>query len=284
MNAVRHNTELHSRITMLNTGKVRFRAIQVGKGPDIVWIPGGDATAEYWDDQLPFFSDRFRCTSYDPRGSGQTMAPDPPWTIEAFAADCAALIDRICTSPVIVIGLSMGGLIAQQLAIDSPHLVRTAIPMGTAARIGGFTRDWMKAEIAFLKAGHRMPSRFAACHYAAFAYPADALGNPKIWRRIRSAYETRFGSRDPAMQIAQWQACLDFDCRDKLPECTVPIHAVAFSQDVQTPPPMVGEVSRLAAKGHFHEIPGLGHVSFARHQPAIVAELLKQIISDEVER
>ena len=270
-----------ARTKTVHVGEVSMRVVQQGSGPDILWIPGGDAAAEYWIEQFPYFTDRFRCTSYDPRGVGGTVAPEPPWSIGDFARDCAAVIESVCEPPVALIGLSMGGLIAQQVAISFPHLLRLAIPMGTAARITGFTRDWMEAEIEFRQRGFQMPVRFAACHYAAFAYPAAALGEPGTWRRIRDAYEVRFGDRDPKQLAAQWQACLDFDCRKELATCGVPIHAVAFSEDVQTQPRMVREVAEICPSGVYHEISGLGHVSFARHRPDAVAALLKKILVPE---
>lgn len=258
----------------------RFRVAQGGGGPDIVWVPGGDAPAEYWVEQFACFHGDFRCTSFDPRGVGETTSTPPPWTMRRFAADCARVIEAFCDPPVILAGLSMGALITQQVAIDFPHLVRLAIPMGTAAKITGFTRDWMEAEIEFRRQGLAMTPEFAATHYAAFAYPAQALGDEALWARIKAAYIPRFGGRDPEMLIAQWQACLDFDCSRDLETCPVPIHAVAFAQDVQTPPAMVQKVADLAADGHFHLLEGMGHVSFARHRPDEVNAYLAGLIRD----
>ncbi len=268
-----------ARIFTVTTPNATMRVAQDGQGPDIVWIPGGDAPAEYWLEQWQHFTSDFRCTSYDPRGVGETVSVPPPWTIDDLADDCAALIRACCDAPVAVIGLSMGGLITQALAIRHPDLVRIAIPMGTAAWIGGFTRDWMQAEIDFRKAGHKMPVDFATCHYAAFAYPARALADPVVWDKVKTAYGPRFGDRDPDDLIAQWQACLDFDCRADLGRCQVPIHAIGFTEDVQTPPSMVREVADLAANGTYHEIDGLGHVSFTRHAPDVVAARLREILS-----
>ena len=268
-----------ARVFSIDTPKATMRVAQDGSGPDILWIPGGDAPAEYWIEQWERFCADFRCTSYDPRGVGETTAVEPPWTIEDFADDCAEIIRRCCTPPVILTGLSMGGLITQAVAIRYPDLVRLAIPMGTAAYIDGFTRDWMQAEIDFRRAGHRLPVDFATCHYAAFAYPARALADPEVWAKVKAAYGPRFGERDPEMLIAQWQACLDFDCREALKTCDVPIHAIGFTEDVQTPPTMVRAVADHARHGMYHEIEGLGHVSFTRHAPDAVARKLRAIIA-----
>ncbi len=249
-----------------------------GDAPDIVWIPGGDAPAEYYLEQWARFG-AYRCISYDPRGVRETTAPPPPWTIEEMAADCAAVIEATCDGAVILTGLSMGGLLTQAVACARPDLVRLAIPMGTAAYIDGFTRDWMQAEIDMRREGRSIDGMMATCHYAAFAYPTAALGDPEVWARVKAAYSVRFGERAPEDLIAQWQACLDYDGRAALRRCEVPMHVVAFAQDMQTPPAMCREVSDLARRGVFHEVPGLGHVSHARHAPDTVASLLHGIIA-----
>ena len=220
------------------TADAQFRVLQGGSGPDIVWVPGGDSPAHYWAEQFEFFCHDLRSTAYDPRGAGETTSTPPPWSMKQFGDDCAGIIEAFCSPPVILAGLSMGSLITQQVAINHPHLVRLAIVMGTSARITGFTRDWMAAEIqARVDGALAMPADFAACHYAAFAYPANALEDDALWERIKAAYTPRFADRDPQMLIAQWQACLDYDVTAALADCPVPIHAVAFSEDIQTPPP-----------------------------------------------
>ncbi|MEM6741002.1 MAG: hypothetical protein AAF646_12860, partial [Pseudomonadota bacterium] len=78
--------------------------------------------------------------------------------------------------------------------------------------------------------------------------------------------------------IEQWQACLDFDCREALRSCPVPFHVIAFSEDVQTPPAMCRVVSDLVPNGAFHEIAGLGHLSMVRHRPERVAAKLAEIL------
>jgi pimeloyl-ACP methyl ester carboxylesterase len=123
-----------------------------------------------------------------------------------------------------------------------------------------------------------MPSAFATAHYAMQYYPADALGDDATWARIKPFLTADFAQRDGAMLAAQWQACLDYDSGSLLPEIVVPIHAVAFSEDVQTPPQRVHEVARLARDGHFHLLAGLGHGSAFGHRPDVVNECVRAII------
>jgi pimeloyl-ACP methyl ester carboxylesterase len=163
---------------------VTMRVVTEGQGPNVVFIPGGDQTAEGYSQQFARLSDSFRCISYDPRGAGETTAPPAPWTMADYARDCAAVIDAFADGNAVVCGLSLGGLVTQQVAIDFPDKVRLAIPMGTAAYIDGFTRDWMQAEIDIRKAGITLPDYFLAPHYAPYAFPAKALHDPALWAEI----------------------------------------------------------------------------------------------------
>jgi pimeloyl-ACP methyl ester carboxylesterase len=253
---------------------------QSGAGPDIVWLAAGDNPGSNWRRfQTPAFDSDFRSTTYDARGVGRTRSDTPPpWTIEDHAADCAALIEAVCAAPVSLVGLSMGSLIAVQLAHDRPDLVARAIVMGTCVRKTGFIREWEEAEIALRRAGIELPRAFARTHYAMQYYPAEVLGDDQMWERIKPSVDADFGDRDGEMLAAQWQACLDYDSSDLLPAIAVPIHAVAFSQDVQTPPARAREVAELAADGHFHLLEGLGHGSAFGHRPDAVNACVRRIV------
>jgi pimeloyl-ACP methyl ester carboxylesterase len=185
---------------------------------------------------------------------------------------------------VFLVGLSMGSLIAVQIAHDRPELVLGAAVMGTCVRKTGFIREWEEAEIAFRRDGGVLPPAFATAHYAMQYFPADALGDDETWERIKPFLAADFAARDGAMLAAQWQACLDYDSGPLLPRIGAPIHAVAFSEDVQTPPARVREVAELAANGHFHLLQGLGHGSAFGHRPEVVNECLRSIIDSETER
>jgi pimeloyl-ACP methyl ester carboxylesterase len=253
---------------------------QTGSGPDIVWLAAGDNPGSNWRRfQTPAFEPGHRNATYDARGVGATRSDTPPpWDIPTHARDLAALVEARCAPPVFLVGLSMGSLIAVQLAHDRPELVRCAIVMGTCVRKTGFIREWEEAEIAFRRAGHSLPAAFATAHYAMQYYPAEVLGDDALWERIKPFVAADFAERDGRSLAAQWQACLDYDSSDLLPSIHVPIHAIAFSQDVQTPPQRVREVAELAADGHFHLLEGLGHGSAFGHRPEAVNECIRSIL------
>ena len=253
--------------------------LQEGAGPDIVWIPGGDQTGDVFSAQFTAFSPGFRNTSFDPRGVGRTVSKvAPPWPISVHAADRAALIRQVCDPPVILTGLSMGSLIVQEMAVTYPELVRIAIPMGTGGRKSGFFREWEEAEIAFAATGHSLPADFSVAHYAALTYPSEVLGDDALWQRCKPYVARAYEARDPKMLAAQWQACVEYDALDRLPHCEVPIHVVAFSQDLQTPPSRGRVVAEAAKHGHFHLLEGLGHFSLFGHKPDVVNTCIREII------
>jgi len=264
----------------LRAGGATLAYRQSGEGPDVVWLAAGDNPGDNWRRyQTPAFDDSYRCTTYDARGVGATRSEtEPPWSIAEHARDLGALIEAVCEPPAVLIGLSMGSLIAVQIAHDRPELVRAAVVMGTCVRKTGFIREWEEAEIAFRREGGSLPPAFATAHYAMQYFPADALGDDETWERIKPTLATDFADRDGAMLAAQWQACLDFDSGPLLPRIVAPVHAVAFSEDVQTPPRRVREVAELAADGHFHLLPGLGHGSAFGHRPDVVNSKLREIV------
>jgi pimeloyl-ACP methyl ester carboxylesterase len=262
--------ELHCRDAILHYE-------QIGSGPDIVWLAGAD-----WKTyQVPSFKDAYRNTVYHLRGTGESRAlTPPPWSMRDYGADAAAIIEAVCTPPVIVVGHSMGSAMAQEVALSRPELLRCAILTGTYARSTGFLYDWMAAEIAVSRARGRLPFPFAQTHYAVYDYPAAVLGDDAAWSRLRESIARGYEARDEHEMDAMadlWQACQDFDSVERLPHCTVPLHVVAFSQDIQTPPSRGKVVAELAPRAHFHLVEGPGHGFNVMSE--IVTPLLQDIIS-----
>ena len=172
---------------------------QTGAGPDIVWLAAGDHPGANWRRfQTPAFEPGFRNTTYDARGVGVTTCRKPvPWPIREYGEDCSALIEAVCDPPVLLVGLSMGSLIAQQVALDRPDLVRCAVLMGTYARASGYVLEWESGEVDFRRNGGRLSTRFATAHYGVFMYPSEVLGDDALWAKVKPLVERDYGDRDP---------------------------------------------------------------------------------------
>jgi pimeloyl-ACP methyl ester carboxylesterase len=268
-------------MSVLQTADAAVYYEESGSGPDVVWLAAGDQRGSIWRRyQVPSFDASYRNITYDARGVGETTSEQPPpWPIADHAADVIALIEARCTAPVALVGLSMGSLIAQEVAFTRPDLVRVATVMGTCVRKTGFIREWEQAEIDFRRAGGTLSPEFALAHYAFLLYPANALGDDALWDKLRALVADDFSERDGEMLAAQWQACLDYDSTDRLPQCQVPLHVIGFSEDVQTPPQRASQVAELAANGTFHLLEGLGHGSAFGHRPDVVNEQIAAILA-----
>jgi 3-oxoadipate enol-lactonase len=96
-----------------------------GKGQPLLFIHGlGDST-ESWENQVAFFSKSYEVVTFDVRGHGQSDKPPGPYSIPLFTQDTAALIQSLHIAPAHVVGLSLGGMIAFQLAVSYPDLIRS---------------------------------------------------------------------------------------------------------------------------------------------------------------
>ena len=99
--------------------------------PPLVLIGGWASYRWIWFRQVPAFKEKYRCVVFDNRGAGKSSKPDYPYTIEMMAADTVGLMEALNIKDAHILGISMGGLIAQQIAISYPEKVRSLILSST---------------------------------------------------------------------------------------------------------------------------------------------------------
>jgi len=97
---------------------------QHGKGDPLLLIMGLAADSTAWMFQLPAFAEHYRTIVFDNRGVGRSSKPSGPYTIHEMADDAARLLDTLDVARAHVVGVSMGGMIAQELALRHPTRVR----------------------------------------------------------------------------------------------------------------------------------------------------------------
>ena len=98
-----------------------------GAGDPLLLIMGLGATLEWWNRLVPVLSARYRTIVYDNRGVGRSDIPPGPYPIPVMAGDAAAVLDAAGIESAHVFGASMGGMIAQELALTHPSRVRSLI-------------------------------------------------------------------------------------------------------------------------------------------------------------
>ena len=111
-----------------------------GNGPQtMVFVPPWSIVhSRVYKAQLPYFSERFRCVTYDGRGNGKSDRPADvaAYSLDNYVADLPSVMDATGTEKAIVVGLSFGGMIASVVAAHHPERVTAAILVGTSASIG----------------------------------------------------------------------------------------------------------------------------------------------------
>jgi pimeloyl-ACP methyl ester carboxylesterase len=121
------------------SGKVKVDDINLyyelyGEGDPLVLIAGtGISLAPWRVFQVPEFSKHYQVIIYDHRGLGRSDKPDMHYTTRLFARDCAGLMDALGIKKAHIMGHSMGGRVAQWLALDNPQKVRSLVLSGTGS-------------------------------------------------------------------------------------------------------------------------------------------------------
>jgi len=109
---------------------LRYEMWGEGQTP-LVLLHGLGSSADDWLLQLPAFAPHYLCVPLDLRGHGSSDKPPGRYSVALFAADVAALLDRLKLGPAHILGLSLGGLVAQQLAMDHAAIVRSLVLINT---------------------------------------------------------------------------------------------------------------------------------------------------------
>ena len=119
-----------------------------GEGTPLVFITGVGACLKLWQPQIEPFSKHFKVIIYDVRGHGQSTGSNEKYSIELCASDLKVLLDEIGVTKTHICGLSMGGLIAQQFALDYPSMVDRLVLAGTFCHLGMY--GWFLIKFAKL--------------------------------------------------------------------------------------------------------------------------------------
>ena len=98
-----------------------------GHGQPVLFIHGLGSSTRDWEAQVRFFSKHYQVITFDVRGHGKSDKPPGPYSVPLFAADTTELIKLIGLASVHVVGISMGGMIAFQLAVNTSNLVKSLV-------------------------------------------------------------------------------------------------------------------------------------------------------------
>ena len=231
-----------------------------GHGRDVLLIAGLGDPVEAWECQVDGLAGRYRVTAFDNRGVGRTPLGDAPLSTASMADDAAALLRALDVPAAHVAGFSMGSLVAQELALRHPQLVRSLVLVSTYDRPDAlFGRQlalwrWLveapaAGERAFLEA------------FLTWVYTPRAHADGTVDRIVDEALAFPHEQSLESFR-AQVDACATHDTAGRLSGIAAPTLVVAGELDIIVPPRMSRAVAAAIPRARFELMHGEAHQPF----------------------
>ena len=230
--------------------------------PPVVFANSLGTDLRIWDDVVLELGTGLRILRYDLRGHGLSDAPAAPYALDDHVSDLAALMDDRGIKGALVVGLSVGGMIAMALANRRADLTRALVLSDTAHKIG--SREMWDARIASIRESgiafiaEAVLERWFAVEFRA-RRPADLAGYRNML--TRSPVEGYVGT---------CATVRDADLTEIAGKLAVPALCLAGAEDGATPPDLVQSLATLLPNGRFDVIPRAGHLPCVE-QPELMA-------------
>ncbi len=222
-----------------------------------------------WDKIVPALPETLRLIRYDKRGHGLSECPAPPYSMGALVADLERLLDHLKVRDAVLVGCSIGGMIAQGLAVKRLDQVRGMVLSNTGAKIG--TAEMWADRIAAVEAGG-ITALSETILERWFSKPFHAAPEFKAWEAMLL--------RTPVNGYLGCSAAIaGTDFYTTTASLTLPTLAIAGSEDGSTPPDLVRETTALVKGSRFELIRGAGHLPMVE-APERYTEILTSFLTE----
>ena len=256
----------------VDTGDVKLFVQQSGEGEPLILLHGLGMSSALWKNQAPVFSRHFHTVAVDLRGFGQSSRPEGPgdYAIDILAEDIAVLIGRLKLDCCHVLGTSMGGFIAQALALARPDLCRSLILCHTAPRMS--IPPGILARRA--EALNNMPLDEYAGIVVEQACSANASRELRTWIAGLIA-----GNDKRAYTQVMTEGLRDFDAGEELGSIDLPTLVITGEHDQVLPREGGEEIARLIPGARLVQLDGVGHLGYAE-RPAEFNEAVLSFLNE----
>jgi pimeloyl-ACP methyl ester carboxylesterase len=231
-----------------------------GAGPPLLMIPGLGASRRVYAPLLPLFAAHLRVVVLDPRGVGDSGFTPGPYTMAQLASDAAAVLDAAGLEAASVWGASMGGMVAQHLALAHPDRVDRLVLACTTCGGAHAVPPTPAAAAALLGKGARTPGEaYRLACTVLYAEDWQAEHPDFIDREVaeRERHPVRGG-----VFSAQQAAARGHDTFDSLPRIAVPTLVLHGTADAVIPVENGRILAERIPGARLHLLPGRGHLFF----------------------
>lgn len=255
--------------------KVRMHYEVYGTGDPVLMINGLSGPAVNWQLQVRDLAPHFQVITFDNRGVGETdLPPDPMYTTGQMADDAAAVLRHLKIKRAHVVGASMGGTIAQELALRHRNLVRSLTLACTWVEADG---RFLSAVQSFVALAYRVPveERYRSVLYPWLFTPAflgdRAAVEAALQRALAYPHQTKAEAVErQARGIFAWNGTRT----TRIGAIRVPTLVLVGRDDILTPPAFARAVARRIRRARVSILPG-GHAFFIEHAPLFNRAILR---------
>ncbi|WP_375175927.1 3-oxoadipate enol-lactonase [Pseudooceanicola sp.] len=256
-------------IADLDGFRVHYRVDGDPEGPPVVFANSLGTDLRLWDKVIPLLPAGPRYIRYDKRGHGLTDATPQPYAMGTLVRDAEALLDHLGVRDALFVGLSIGGMIGQGLAVKRLDQVRALVISNSAAKIG-VPAMWQE--------------RIETVNRDGIAALADAVMERWFGRAFRQTAELAAWRnmliRQPVEGYAGCSAAISgTDFYTPTSGLRLPVLGIAGSEDGSTPPDLVRETTELVPGSRFALIRGAGHLPCV-DQPEAYANVLTDFMRE----
>lgn len=233
-----------------------------GQGPPLLLISGLSGGTWSWYGQVPYFQAHYTTVIFDNRGAGRSSMPPGPYSMSRLAEDALHLLDHLQLERTFVLGISMGGMIAQELALLAQQRIR-ALALG-CTHCGGehYTRP-SPAVLEQLMANTGLTDEQIIDKNLPLFFSATCLSSePEKVAAYRSA-QLQVPRQPQHAFAAQLAAIKEFDACERLSALKLPTRIVHGTEDVLVPPQNARLLAHRIAGAELIELPGAGHALHA---------------------
>ncbi|CUH54085.1 3-oxoadipate enol-lactonase [Shimia marina] len=255
--------------TALNGTSLHYRDEGDPQGAPVLFLNALGTTLHLWDAVLPHLPERLRIIRYDMRGHGGSAVPPAPYGMGALVKEAEALLDHLKVTNALLVGVSLGGMVAQGLAVKRLDLVRALVLSNTAAKIGA-PKMWDDRIATAQTKG--LPALSDAIMARWFSRDFQATGDTDHWRAMLHA-------TPPEGYAGCCAAIKGTDFYTPTSGLRLPTLGIAGSEDGATPPDLVRETIDLIPGSRFTLMRRVGHLPCVE-KPAEFAALLSDFMKE----